>query len=79
MELIGAVFGLVITGGLGVAHLAAGRDPYRNFVTQLVFDWYDAHSPYEGNGLRRLLIISSVVYFFISALCGVAVIVQLAR
>jgi len=79
MGILGAMFGLVVAVGLGASHLAAGRDPYRNFVSQLVFGWYEAHSPYEGAGLRRLLIISAIVYFVIGAICGVAVIIQLAR
>ncbi len=47
---------------LGPLHLAAGRDPYRNFVTQLIHTWYDAHSPYEGEGLRRMLRFMGVGY-----------------
>lgn len=70
----------MISGALlGVSHFAAGRDPYRNFVTQLVFNWYDAHSPFEGEGLRRMLVVSAFVYFVIAAMCGTALVVQLAR
>jgi hypothetical protein len=47
---------------LGALHFAAGRDPYRNFVTQLIHTWYDAHSPYEGEGLRYMLRFMGVGY-----------------
>ena len=79
MQILGAMLGLVVALALGASHLAAGRNPYRNFVTQLVFGWYEAHSPYEGAGLRRLLIVCAIFYFIIGAVCAVAVIIQLAR
>ncbi len=62
-DTIGLGFALLLSLLMGIGHLAAGRDPYRNFMTQLVFGWYEAHSPYEGEGLRRLLKISGIGYF----------------
>ena len=78
-DILGPAFGLIGCVLLGASHLAASRDPYRNFVTQLIFNWYDAHSRFEGEGLRGMLAISGVVYLLIAALCGTALVVQLAR
>jgi len=62
-DTISFAFVVVVAILMGASHLAAGRDPYKNFVTQLVFTWYDAHSPYEGEGLRRLLKFCGVLYY----------------
>lgn len=78
-DILGAAFGLIVGVLLGASHLAASHDPYRNFVTQLIFNWYDAHSRFEGEGLRGMLLILGVVYFLIAALGGTFLVVQLAR
>ncbi len=76
-ELIGASFGIAVGMFFGLLHLATARDPYQNFLTQLLLSWYDAHSLFEGPTLRRWLYISAVVYFGIAAMCVVAIIVRL--
>jgi hypothetical protein len=65
---VGLAFVVVIFLLLGPLHFAAGRDPYRNFVTQLIHTWYDAHSPYEGEGLRRMLRFMGVGYVLMGLL-----------
>ena len=47
---------------LGALHFAAGRDRYRNFLTQLIHTWYDAHSRYEGEDLQSMLCFVGVGY-----------------
>jgi hypothetical protein len=78
-DAIGAAFVLVLSLILAVSHLGAGRDPYRNFITQLVFGWYEAHSPYDGEKLRRLLKICGVFYFVLAAAFVVVLAFELAR
>jgi hypothetical protein len=63
----------------GLAHLGASRDPYQNFFTHLVFTWYDAHSPYEGEALLRLLRLCACFYFAFSAVCMAVLIMRLLR
>ena len=62
-ELAGSVFVFVAFAGLGLVHRVAAHDPYRNFFTQLLFTWYDAHSTYQGDALRRMLRLCSFGYF----------------
>jgi len=56
---------------MATSHLAAGLDPYRNFVTQLVFGLYEAHSRYEGDDLQQVLKVYGVVYFVMAAVLAV--------
>lgn len=69
-------FAVVVLLLLGRLHFAAGRDPYRNFLTQLIHTWYDAHSPYEGEGLRGLLCLMGVAYFVMGLLCAALLLVR---
>jgi hypothetical protein len=75
-ETIGIAGVLVVTLVMGLAHRGASRDPYQNFVTHLVYTWYDAHSPYEGDALLGLLRVCSWVHFVV---CGGCVAVLIVR